>query len=56
MKSYEIEYMVKGKKCSMVEYPKQGWESQFLQGVIYRIQSIVDGGGVITKVTERNWN
>ena len=49
--AYVIEYKVNGKCYSRVEYPQEGWESQFLQQVLNRIESIVDGtGAVITNL------
>lgn len=51
--AYIIEYKINGKRYTAVEYPRDGWESQFLQQVLKRIESIVNGtGAVITAVNE----
>ena len=48
MKAYEIEYKINGKRYTVVEQPTKGWESQFLQKVLNRIESLVMAGAVIT--------
>ena len=53
MKAYEIEYMTAdGKFHTAVEQPHKGWESQFLQQVLNRIESIVNAGAVVTSLNE----
>lgn len=52
MKYYEIEYEINGKRHTCVERPKKGWESQFLQAVLNRIESLVSAGAVVTALTE----
>ena len=54
MKAYEIEYKIDGKCYTCVECPTKGWESQFLQNVLNRIESIVNAGAVVTRLTEIN--
>lgn len=49
---YEIEYKVNGKRYTVVEQPLKGWESQFLQQVLNRIESIVNAGAVVTALNE----
>lgn len=48
MSAYEIFYIYEGKKYSVVERSTKGWESQFQQNVINRIESLVSSGAVIT--------
>lgn len=50
MKAYEIEYKVNGKRYTVVEQPTKGWESQFLQKVLNRIESLVNAGAVVTGI------
>lgn len=51
--AYIIEYKINGKRYTVVERPREGWESQFLQQVLNRIESIVDGtGAVITAMNK----
>jgi len=52
MKAYEIEYTYNGKRYTVVEQPINGWESQFLQQVLNRIESIVDAGAVVTALKQ----
>lgn len=52
MKAYEIEYQVNGKRYTVVEQPMKGWEGQFLQQVLNRIESIVNAGAVVTALNE----
>ena len=52
MKAYEIEYNFNGKRYTVVEHPTKGWEGQFLQQVLNRIESIVSAGAVVTKLNE----
>lgn len=52
MMAYEIEYMVNGKRYTVVEQPTKGWEGQFLQQVLNRIESIVHAGAVVTALKE----
>ena len=52
MRAYEIEYMINGKRHTVVEQPTKGWESQFLQKVLNRIESLVDAGAVVTALAE----
>jgi hypothetical protein len=47
-----IEYKVNGKTYTTVEQPTKGWESQFLQKVLNRIESLVNAGAVVTGLTE----
>lgn len=47
-KAYEIYYKINGKEYSTVETPIKGWESQFLQNVLNRIESLVMAGAVVT--------
>jgi hypothetical protein len=51
MKRYEIKYKYDGKQFSVIEQPHKGWESQFLQQVLNRIESLVKAGAVITDIT-----
>lgn len=49
--SYEIEYIgLDGIRHTIVEQPTHGWEDQFPQKVLDRLESIVLGGGVVTKI------
>ena len=48
MKAYEIEYEINGKRYTTVERPEKGWEPQFLQKVLNRIESLVMAGAVVT--------
>lgn len=52
MKIYEIKYTYNGKEYEVVEQPTKGWESQFLQKVINRIESLVNAGAVVTSIVE----
>lgn len=52
MKAYEIEYKINKKTYTVVEQPVKGWESQFLQKVLNRIESIVNAGAVVTALRE----
>jgi hypothetical protein len=52
MKAYEIEYMYNGKHHTVVEQPIRGWEPQFLQQVLNRIESLVDAGAVVTALKQ----
>lgn len=52
MKAYKIEYEINGKRYTVVEQPIKGWEPQFLQQVLNRIESIVSAGAVVTALTE----
>lgn len=48
---YEIEYIgIDGIRHTTVEQPTKGWENQFPQKVLNRVESIVMSGGVITKM------
>jgi hypothetical protein len=47
MTTYEITYTYNGKQYSTVEQPTKGWEGQFLQKVLDRIESLVMSGAVI---------
>lgn len=47
MKRYEITYMYDGKKHSIIEQPQKGFEGQFLQQVLNRIESLVSAGAII---------
>lgn len=42
-----IKYSYRGKVYEMVERPTAGWEVQYEQNVINRIESLVDAGAVI---------
>lgn len=53
MKVYEIEYKVNGKCYTCVEQPTKGWESNFLQNVLNRIESLTNAGAVITAITAK---
>lgn len=49
MAAYEIKYKApNGKKCTTIERPTKGWEDQFLQQVLNRIESLVMAGAVVT--------
>lgn len=48
MMAYEIIYEVNGKRYACLVFPTKGWESQFLQNVLNRIESLVDAGAVVT--------
>lgn len=50
MAKYEITYMYEGKTYTTYEQPQKGWEEQFLQKVLDRIESITAAGGTITDV------
>lgn len=50
MNGCQIEYTVNGKQYTVVEYPKKGWESQFLQQVLNRLESLIDSGAVVTEL------
>lgn len=53
MKAYEIEYKTEnGKRFTVIERPVKGWEGQFLQQVLNRIESIVNAGAVVTALNE----
>ena len=52
MRAYEITYKVNGKQYTTVEQPTKGWEGQFLQKVLNRIESITNAGAVVTDVCE----
>ena len=47
MKRYEITYEYNGKRHTIIEQPSKGWESQFLQQVLNRCESIVNAGAII---------
>ena len=48
---YEITYIgLDGKIYIVEELPTKGWETQFSQKVLNRVESIVMGGGVIKKM------
>lgn len=47
MTAYEIIYTYNGRRYSVIEQPTKGWEGQFLQQVLNRIESIVKSGAVI---------
>ena len=48
---YEIRYQYDEKEYSIIEQPQKGWEAQFLQNVLDRIESITNAGGTIVRVT-----
>ena len=50
MKAYEIEYQYNGERHIIVEPPTAGWEPQFLQNVLNRIESLVMAGAVVTNL------
>lgn len=54
MKYYEIEYIYNGEKHTAIERPVKGWEEQFYKKVLYRIESLVNAGATIIKLTEYN--
>lgn len=48
---YEITYIGTDNLVhTIVEQPTKGWETQFPQKVLNRVESIVMGGGVIKKM------
>ena len=48
---YEIEYIsLNGQRYTIYEQPTKGWEDQFPQKVLNRVQSLVMAGAVITKI------
>ncbi len=47
MTAFEITYTYNGKQYSTVEQPTKGWEGQFLQQVLNRIESLLMSGAVI---------
>ena len=51
---YEITYEYEGNEHSIVEIPTEGFEEQFTQKVLNRIESIVKAGAVITDLTGYN--
>jgi len=52
MKSCIIKYTVKGEKHEATVIPRKGWEQQYEQNIINRIESLVDGGAVITCIIQ----
>lgn len=50
MKRYEIKYEFDGKQYTTVEQPTKGWEGQFLQEVLNRIESLTSAGATIIDV------
>ena len=47
MKRYEITYKYDGKQHTIIEHPQKGFEGQFLEQVLNRIESLVNAGAVI---------
>lgn len=47
---YEIKYEFDGKQYEAVEQPTKGWEGQFLQKVLNRIESLTEAGAKIISV------
>lgn len=48
---YEIEYIgLDGKRYTVDEFPTKGWEDQFPQKILARVESIVNSGAVVTKM------
>lgn len=45
---YEIKYEYEGKEYTTVEQPHKGWEGDFLQNVLNRIESLTVAGAVVT--------
>ena len=50
MKMYEIKYEYDGKKYTTVEQAMNGWEGQFLQKVLDRIESLTQAGAKIIDI------
>lgn len=55
MRVYVITYIYKGTQYDTVVRPTKGWESQFLQSVLYRIESLLMSGAVIKDLREFNY-
>ncbi len=54
MKKYEIVYKYDKKEYTAIETPTKGFETQFAQKVLDRIESLVDAGATIIKVIGTN--
>lgn len=54
MKKYEITYKYNEKDYTVTETPTKGFEAQFAQKVLNRIESLVDAGAIITKIVNYN--
>ena len=52
MKRYEITYKYNGEQHTIIEQPSKGWESQFLQQVLNRVESLVNAGAIIVDMVE----
>lgn len=52
MKRYEIKYEHEGKQYTIFEQPTKGWEEQFLQKVLNRIESLTCAGAKVIGVVE----
>lgn len=48
---YEIKYTYKGKKGTAIVIPVEGYESQFFESCVNRIDSLVHAGAKITDTT-----
>ena len=55
MIAYVIEYKVDGKTHATIEQPVKGFEGQFQQQVLNRIESIVNAGAVVTALNTINY-
>ena len=55
MTVYVIEYKVDGKHHATIEQPVKGYEWQFPQQVLNRIESIVNAGAVVTALNTINY-
>lgn len=47
---YEIKYEYEGKQYTTIEQSEKGWEGQFLQKVLNRIESLTEAGAKIIGV------
>lgn len=54
MKRYEITYKYNEKNHTVTEHQTKGFEAQFAQKVLNRIESLVDAGAIITKIVNYN--
>lgn len=54
MKRYEIKYEYEGKQHTTIEQPIKGWEGQFLQQVLNRIECLTHAGAKIIAVDAYN--
>ena len=53
MKHYEITYIYNGEAHTVDVFPQKGWESQYHQAVLNRIESLVAAGAIVTNLIEK---